>query len=251
MSVMRRHMQKVFAEREAKLKAGSTKAKTPHADMMRAQLRDHENQLKQVQSVQAKVIKKRDFITAYEPYIEGILQADAGEQDDIVMTMMVWALDIGNFDLALRIASYALSHKLKMPQRFNRNVQTILVEEMADYAKNQGDDENVTDLEEYLFEAIILTEKQDMPDEARAKIYRELGALIADDKPKDTIDYWANALKLDPNCGVKTKYEKLRKAQEKAGVDPQPTADSQPKKPNARTTNTRQAQAAKTPPEET
>lgn len=51
------------------------------------------------------------------------------------MTWCVWAIDCGEYHLALQIADYAVFHDLRLPEPFTRTLGTLLAEEFADQAK--------------------------------------------------------------------------------------------------------------------
>lgn len=188
--------------------------------------------LHDLQSVQAKIEAKRTMIAAYLPWVEGALAA--GEdgravQDEIVATMLVWALDIQDWDRALIIGSHVLEHGLSLPERYKRTPACLVVEEIADAAK--------ADPAAVPLEILLRTqggaEGRDMPDQVRAKLLRAIGlawAAMADtfDPASETafaggkpalIDAALTALvearRLDAKVGVAKKIEELTRTQRK------------------------------------
>lgn len=144
-----------------------------------AALHNDLRELHDIQSVQGKIDRKRTMIETYLPWVNGAL--DAGEdgravQDEIVVTMMVWALDIQNWDLALTIASHVLEHGLSLPERYKRTPACLVVEEIADAAKV---DQLAVPLE-VLLRTQAGAEGRDMPDQVRAKLLRAIGLAFAD-----------------------------------------------------------------------
>lgn len=130
--------------------------------------------LHDIQSVDAKIARKRDMIDAYLPWVNGAL--DAGEdgranQDEIVVTILVWALDIQNWDLALTLASHVLEHGLALPERYKRTPACLVVEEIADAAK--------ADPAAVPLDVLLRTQGgaagHDMPDQVKAKLLRAIG----------------------------------------------------------------------------
>lgn len=79
------------------------------------------NRLKNIQSKQNKIELKRQLIPNYKPYVEGILEVKPGVQDAVITEILVWSIDIGDFDFALDIAEYILKYGLKLPDRFERS----------------------------------------------------------------------------------------------------------------------------------
>jgi len=212
-SLARAHFQRTLAARQAG--AGATAAPVPAggvsmADRMLALLRMHQVQLKAIQSRTAKIAAKRDWIDQYTPYVEGVLSADAGGQDEVVVTMMVWRLDIEDWPRALEIAAYALRHELVMPERFSRDLATTVLEEIADAALARPAPDPA--LAEPLDAALELVADHDMPDEVRAKAHRALGLIAADTDPARALDHFESALAYDPKVGVKVQLTRLRKA---------------------------------------
>ncbi|MCQ8762839.1 phage terminase small subunit, partial [Escherichia coli] len=61
---------------------------------------------------------------------EGVLAAGGAQQDDVLMYVMLWRIDAGDYAGALEIGRHALRHGWVMPLG-NRNVQTVLPDEMA------------------------------------------------------------------------------------------------------------------------
>ncbi|MFS0849631.1 phage terminase small subunit [Novosphingobium panipatense] len=64
------------------------------------------NALRNIQSTERKIAAKREMIQKYRPWVEGAADAAAGAQDEIVSTIMVWAIDIQDWPLALKLAEY-------------------------------------------------------------------------------------------------------------------------------------------------
>lgn len=119
-----RHFQRVMAERHGKTDEQSDTARTAHEQIMH-RLRMDQSALKRVQSDQAKAAMKRQLLPHYEGWIEGTLDGDSGRQDEVIVTLMVWAIDACDYVLAARIGRYVVAHGLLMPDRFNRTAATI------------------------------------------------------------------------------------------------------------------------------
>lgn len=230
MGLARQHKQRVLAKREAETaqtQSGDTPKRAVTRELMAAQMRDHKHQLKKFKSIKSKGIKKREFLKVYVPYIEGVLAADKGAPDDVMMTLMVWAVDAGDFDRAFQIGTYALSHDMKMPKTFSRSVPEVLLEEFAEYAlKNITQEDLRPTLIERLNTLIDLTESLDMVDEVKAKAFKALGLLHGEDEDlKNAVQSLELALAFDEKCGVKTTFNKLKK---KLTPDTAPAPEPEP-----------------------
>ncbi|MCQ4319733.1 phage terminase small subunit [Stutzerimonas stutzeri] len=183
------------------------------------QLNQDRLRLKQVQSEQGKAELKRSLIPAYQPYIEGVLAAGNGAQDDVLTTLMVWNIDAGDYAAALNIGRYVLEHNLKMPDRFERTTGCLLAEEVANAALKQQKagapfDRCVLTL------AVDITAAHDMPDQARAKLHLALGkAYLAElDEAAPNAEgleqaraHLVSAIDLHSNCGGKKDLERVER----------------------------------------
>lgn len=147
---------------------------TSEYQQLLASLHNDLRTLHEIQSVQGKIDRKRGMIGAYLPWVEGALAAGADNravQDEIVVTMMVWALDIDDWELGLTIAAHVLDHGLALPDRYNRTPACLVVDMIADRAKAEPAAVPL----EVLTRAAAMTCGHDMPDQANAKLQRAIG----------------------------------------------------------------------------
>lgn len=194
-----------------------------------AVLHDQLRQLSDTQSIEARIPMKQKFAAEYRDWVVGVLEADEPVQDEILVTMMVWAIDCGYFAAALEFGRFASKHGLEMPERYNRSVACFLREEFAEaYLK---DPEAVA--HEFLAEVDELTAEADMPDQAKAKMNKALGRSwfakaenfdASDDTGPaggaaayagEAVRHFDRALKLDKKAGVKKNLEKAQRLQAK------------------------------------
>ena len=167
-------------------------------------------QLSNIQSISHKKELKAEFLPFYIPWIEGTIAEGVGTQDDMLVKLMVWCLDTHEFKVATDIAEYALLNDFVMPEPFTRDVATVFVEQLSDEMLKEVEDVAVHT--ELIQRAIDSTTGQDMPDQVRAKLYRVLGDSLKDAKPKEAINAYEKAIKLDDKVGCKKDLEQLRKA---------------------------------------
>ena len=187
-----------------------------------AQLAQHRARLKQVQSNQGKAELKALLIPEYEPYVQGVLDAGNGAQDEVLTTIMLWCIDAGGYQGALQIAEYVIKHGLKMPDRFERSTGTLIAEEIAEAALKAQKAGGTFPLE-ILQQAARITAEQDMPDQARAKLHLAIGkayaAKVTDENPagmeigwlEGAKDHLAKAIDLNSNCGGKKDLERVER----------------------------------------
>jgi hypothetical protein len=213
LSIAQAHQRRARAAMEA--------AKTaPQQSMAGATAYEHQlNQLlqdrlrlKAIQSTAAKEALKPQLLPQYVPYVEGVLAGGNGAQDDVLTTIMVWRIDAGEYAGALDIADYVLKHKLIMPDRFERTTGCLVAEEIATAALKAQKTNGTFDLS-ILHRTIELTDDEDMPDQARAKLYLATGRAtvhgITAEEPGQPgqiqagIDLLKRAIELHDSCGGK------------------------------------------------
>ena len=224
-----KHFQKVMAERHGKTDELSDTARTAHEQIMH-RLRMDQSALKRVQSDQAKAAMKRQLLPHYEGWIEGTLDGDSGRQDEVIVTLMVWAIDAGDYALAARIGRYVVAHSLLMPDRFNRTAATVLVDEICDPILVQVKADDTTDVTPYLTvldEVAEFTADSDMPDVVRAKLCKARAFALRNGTTEEqatALELLRQALTLDAGAGVKKEIDRLARVVKKAAA--QTGADS-------------------------
>lgn len=182
--------------------------------------------LKEIKAVSLKIEAKRQMIPEYLDWISGLLEADTGVGTgiaaEVAPTVMVWHIDTGNYDAALEIADFLLRHKAAMPARYNRDVATVIVEEIAEAALKVQAAGGSFDTNP-LYRAATLTEDLDMHDEVRAKLWKAIateGLRLIEDAPASgevrpfierTLADLRTAQQLHDRIGVKDKIKRAEK----------------------------------------
>ncbi|RHW21685.1 phage terminase small subunit [Pseudomonas jilinensis] len=215
-----RHMARVAAKQAAVIaleEQGSMANATVYEQFLAKLQQDH-LRLKQIQSDQGKAELKRQLLPEYEDYIKGVLESGAGVQDDVIATLMVWAIDAERYsDLAIPMATYVLAAGLKLPDRFARTPATLIAEEIASAALERLKTGNSFDVET-LISTRVITLEHDMPDQVRAKLELALGKAIlkASDEVEFNVEalklareYLARAIELHSHCGGKKDLGKV------------------------------------------
>lgn len=205
-----RHYQRVTAARAAaQAAADGPKVMAGNAyELMLAQLDTDKRRLKSIQSVERKIEAKRELLPAYEPYVQGVLDAASGVQDDVLMSVLVWRIDVGDLPGAIKIASYALDHQLALPDQYQRTLGCLLAEEFADGALKAIKTGGAVDVEA-LQTVASLTQDQDMPDEVRAKLLKAIGLGLEATAPGEALEYLQQALVKHEGVGVKKDMERI------------------------------------------
>ncbi|ACO79902.1 Phage P2 small terminase subunit gpM-like protein [Azotobacter vinelandii CA] len=216
-SPCRRHFQKVrAAQAAATTEPAQSMAGATAYELQLLQLTTDRARLKQIQSEQGKAELKRELLPAYQPYVEGVLSAGQGAQDEVLTTVMVWRMDAGDYTGALDIADYVLRHGLVMPDRFARTTGCLVAEEIANAALKAQKAGGAFDLA-VLERTQTLTQEQDMPDEARAKLLLATArATLEGEAPGQPrlqigIDLLKRAIDLHGSCGGKKDLERAER----------------------------------------
>ncbi|MFD1296446.1 phage terminase small subunit [Lysobacter gummosus] len=196
-------------------------------ELMLMKLAEDRRRLKLVQSVERKIEVKRKLLPEYAPWVEGVLGSGRGGQDAVLMFVLVWHIDAGNYADALRIADYALRFDLAMPDTYQRTTATVIAEQIADAALIAQAAGAAFSLG-VLSQADELTRDKDMPDEVRAKLHKALGVgymAKAGEAPfsgaprgwaEIARDHLRRALQLHDRVGVKKEIERLDRALNKS-----------------------------------
>lgn len=174
-------------------------------ELMLAKLAEDRRRLKDIQSIERKIEVKRQLLPEYQPWIEGVLKGDSGQQDDVFMTALVWTIDTGNIEAAIPLAKYAIEHNLAMPDQYKRTTACVIAEEAADIALKGASVSFVL-----LGGVAAMTADCDMPDEVRAKLHKSIGYGMRDagllEQARERLAY---ALQLHEKVGVKKDIERL------------------------------------------
>jgi hypothetical protein len=221
LSLAQRHRLRVLAELEAAAASPLTSMAGATAyELQLAQLLQDRLRLKNIEGNERKAALKIQLLPTYEPYIEGVLAGGNGAQDEVMTTLMVWAIDAGAFPDALKIASYVLKHNLIMPDRFARSTGCLIAEEVAEAALKAQKAGGEFDLQT-LLDTEELTRERDMPDEARAKLHLAIGRALAvqvtDETPtaeqmetlRSARGNLTRAIALHTSCGGKKDLERV------------------------------------------
>jgi hypothetical protein len=187
-------------------------------DKMLGQLKGDLDAIRAVKSLETRAEIKRSLIPKYAPWVQEVLAADTGRQDPVVVHVMIWCLDTGAWTDGLNIARYVIRHGLAMPEGWERDAATWLVEELARAAETDPD------ALPWLDDAMTLTADHDMHDQVRARALKVLGLAVEDTDPPQAEELLSRALRLDARAGVKPALARIRKRlaedQARAAIDP-------------------------------
>lgn len=199
-------------------------------ELLLASLGEDMRRLKGIQSTEGKIAAKREMIDRYTPHVDATLEEaiEIGQavQDELLVNMMIWRFDIGDYTIALDIAEHVLRFGLRLPERFQRTPATLIAEEVAEAALTAAKIDKDFPLP-VLQRTDQLTADFDMPDAVRAKLAKAQGqqlvreAVAADADPesvpagaafaarKAALNQFQRALGLESKIGVVKDIERL------------------------------------------
>ncbi|QTN40905.1 phage terminase small subunit [Marinobacter salsuginis] len=213
---------KHFDRARAKAEASQATPARPQGDayeLHKAAIVEDIRRLSDIQSIERKIEAKRELLPNYESYVQGVLEGGKGQQDDVLMTLMVWYLDVGDLKTGLDIAEYAVNHELETPDRYDRKTANLVAEEVADFALKLPDgDESKGQVLEQLHRTVEYFADADMHDQVKAKLFKALGYLERDAGDKETaLLSLKRALELNDRIGVKKDIQALEKELQNSG----------------------------------
>ena len=132
MTPARRHRERALAALQGAANPQFDQVRANAYELQLMQLAEHRRTLKGIQSIERKIDAKRPMLAVYKPWIDGLLAADRGGQDDVLVTVMLWHLDTGDLEGAFPMADYVIRHGLSTPDRYERTAATMIAEEVAD-----------------------------------------------------------------------------------------------------------------------
>lgn len=211
-SPARNHFLRVRAAQEA----AQTTPERPQGEsheLHRIALVEDSRRLHDLQSIERKIDAKREMLPNYESYVQGVLEAGTGQQDDVLVTLMVWYLDIGDIKTGLDIAEYAVEHGLETPDKYARTTATLAAEEVAGFSLQALASEKIPeDLPAQLSRAVDLFSEADMQDQVKAKLFKAYGYLLRDQgNEEQALSALRRALDLNEKVGVKKDIERLER----------------------------------------
>lgn len=213
-SPARQHKQKVLAAQAAiSMSSDDEVVRGSAYELMLEQMGQQKRDLKTIKSMVAKNEAKAAMLPEWTGYIDGVLTADTGVSDSIIGQLLIWSIDVAEYDQAIRIGTYMLKHDIALPEQFERDTVDAFAEELAD-AWIKHDEPTITLV--HLKHAHKLVTDYELFDEVRAKLLRALGeaSYEAGADYETTIAYLDAAVTLNPRVGCKPLLSKVQKLQQ-------------------------------------
>ena len=214
----RRHYMKVTAAEAAGGSEGDMQGEAYEQHLM--MLHRDKAELHTIRSIKDKIARKAEMLPHYQSYLQGVLENGQGASDQVLVTLLLWTLDVGDIAAALPIAEYAIRYGLAAPDAHQRTNAEILVEEAVTVLMD-GDDNIDADSLPLLEEIARIVEGRDIVDPVHAKLHKAMGrACEAGGHDQDAHDHYAKALALHDKCGCKRLRNELERRMKKNSDQP-------------------------------
>ncbi len=229
MSLALAHKRRVIAEGPAALSAGAplaysadTALSSPanarkHLKLMEDALAGDLERIGAINSREQRQMLKRDeLLPKYLEYVQRYRDSGLSFPNPVLVYVLIWLFDTEQFTQGLELADFAMSQGQALPERFNRDIQTFVADEVIDWAEaefkaRRSPEPYVSNLlprvdgEWQLFERIP------------ARYHKLLGILAIHNKEWPTaITHFERAETLYEGIGVSTRLADCRKALAKA-----------------------------------
>ncbi|WP_404473022.1 terminase [Vreelandella venusta] len=219
-SPARKHFERVCAAKAAGTATPGEQQQGEQYELHAHALYEARRTLKKIKSTQAKIEEKRKMLPDFMPYVDGVLSEGKGAKDDVLMTLMIWCIDVSDFEKALEIGAYAMKHGIDTPDQFDRDTVSILAEEIAEGVKVQLEKEgaDADALANVMARTVAVVGDHDMHDQIKAKLHKSYGyALRAAEDAEGALEQLKQALTLNERIGVKQDIQQLERQLKNAG----------------------------------
>ncbi len=175
-----------------------------HESVLRGQFKADFYQLKHIKSRVRRNKEKQYILTRYQGWLDSVLQEKesslVGTQASMFVWLLVWHLDVGEWQRGFELARIALKQGLAAPTDFSRSLAETVCEELVTGILKA---ELAPNYRLLLIELNALLAGQDMADPVSAKLYKALGLAYQHTEPEVAKAYFVQALALDSDAGVK------------------------------------------------
>lgn len=215
---------------------------------MQLQLIDHQRSLKAIMSTEGKVALKREILPLYQDWVSGVLAGSSdsarGAYDEVLVMVMIWRMDVGDFAGAMPLIEYVLHHGMPLPNRFKSTPAVFITDTICDAALKAyvlGDETAAAFPSGILGHLEDLVEDIDMHDEVRAKLQKAIGKAIltgGDEAERraragEALKRYLRALDLDDRVGLKKDIDSLQRELKRSEPGNELSADEPPAEQSA------------------
>lgn len=195
-------------------------------ELMLMKLHEDRRTLSNIQSIERKIEMKATMLPAYQDWTDGVLAGGRGAHDEVLVNVLVWHIDVGDYERALQLSAYALEHQFNLPDRYDRTLPTLLQDEFAGASLGGKLKDDPARAAEILQQVLAMTGNADTPDQARAKVHKALGLALLElvnqvdaeiitaataDRATASLQHLTRASELHQAAGVKKEIERLER----------------------------------------
>ena len=154
---------------------------------------------------------KRNIVNKYTPVINSYIKKKDNYPNQILVELMVLNFDLANINKAMEYAVLAKAQKQQKPERFYRNLDTIIVDLLLVHFKNH--EENAESLEFLLDEIYFEIENYNIPLLLKIKLLKTKAKVLEiKEQYQSALEIYLHVIKLEPNrANCKTAISKLKK----------------------------------------
>ncbi|CAI8755507.1 Terminase [Pseudomonas sp. IT-P44] len=164
-------------------------------------------------------LKRDELLPKYLAYVQRYRDSELSFPNPVMMQVLVWLFDTTQFGAGLELANFAMSQGQELPERFKRNVQTFVADEVIDWAESEYKAKRSP--EPYLSDLLPLVDGEwKLFERIPARYHKQIGILALDQRDfAKAITHFERAEALYEGIGVGTRLDGARKAlaKEQAG----------------------------------
>lgn len=164
-------------------------------------------------------LKRDELLPKYLAYVQRYRDSELNFPNPVMMQVLVWLFDTAQFGAGLELANFAMSQDQQLPERFKRNVQTFVADEVIDWAESEYKAKRSP--EPYLSDLLPLVDGEwKLFERIPARYHKQIGILALDQRDfAKAITHFERAEALYEGIGVGTRLDGARKAlaKEQAG----------------------------------
>lgn len=220
MTPAQKHKQAILAQQAV---VEDTTANATAYELLLEQLGQQKRALKAHKSFEIKNALKVEFLTEWHDYINELVANGNGLSNAICGQLMVWCIDVGDYERAIGLGRYMLANNIGMPEHFERDCEDVFAEEMA-MAWISADEPTIT--LDVLLTVYELVRERELYDQVNAKLHRAIGEAYAQKGDNDNaVQFLEQAIVYNPAVGCKPLLNKLKK-DSAARTEPEDTPKS-------------------------
>lgn len=182
-------------------------------------------------------LKRDELLPKYLDYVQRYRESGLNHPNPVLMQVLVWLFDTAQFEAGIELADFAIGQGQQLPERFKRDVQTLVADELIDWA--EAEHKAGRSPEPYVSQLLPRVDgnwdgfkqggESERPapwqlfERIPARYHKLLGVLAMERKDwAPAVAHLNRATELYPEIGVKTRLEgaekALRKQQAEAGT---------------------------------